>query len=117
MLKPSKETGMKIEEKGVIPDSIFWVGIGNISIYLIIYFLGCLNSGWTCSGDSMGGIMMVYALTIFIPQFLLFIFLTIYFIRKLTCIFRKEENERPSRRDWRKFIIYSSLSMFAYFIG
>jgi|GEM_PF-4085466 len=29
------------------------------------YLFGCYASDWKCSGDSMGGIMMVYAFTLF----------------------------------------------------
>ena len=30
-----------------------------------LYLFGCFLSDWKCSGDSMGGIMMVYAFSLF----------------------------------------------------
>lgn len=56
------------------------LGILNHIVYLVIVFLGCALSNFTCSGDSMGGIMMVYALTLFLPQI---IFEVVVFIQLL----------------------------------
>lgn len=47
---------------------------------LSVFALGCIVSGFQCSGDEMGGIMMAYALTIFIPQLLIGICVMGYFL-------------------------------------
>lgn len=56
------------------------LGILNHIIYLTIIFLGCALSNFTCHGDSMGGIMMVYALVLFVPQI---IFEVVVFVQLL----------------------------------
>ena len=45
-------------------------GVGTLSnlFPIVAYTLGCWNSDWTCSGDGMGGPMMLYALVFFIPN-------------------------------------------------
>ncbi len=43
---------------------------------LIFLLTGCVFSDWSCSGDNMGGVMLLYSLTIAIPNLILiFIFL------------------------------------------
>ncbi|WP_299735746.1 hypothetical protein [uncultured Endozoicomonas sp.] len=95
-----------MERKGIIKNSVFLLSSGNILIYLFVYGFGCLNSGWTCSGDNMGGIMMVYSLTIFIPQLVAFIYFTIHFLSKMVSALQRNQSEQLNRSDWVKIIIY-----------
>ena len=50
-----------------------WLSLGTINhaIFLAVIFFGYVTSGFKFHGDNFGGVMMVYALSIFIPQILL----------------------------------------------
>jgi hypothetical protein len=52
------------------------LGLGYLSVGIVIalFLLVGANSGWSFTGDSAGGIGLVYAATFFIPHLLLFLF-------------------------------------------
>ena len=64
---------MKISSKQEIEELNFYLSLGSIShiATLSIIFFGCWVSEFTCTGDDMGGVMMVYALSIAMPQILM----------------------------------------------
>ena len=48
----------------------FWLTLGviNHSIALVVLFIGCAYSGFSCQGDAMKSVLSIYAFTIFTPQ-------------------------------------------------
>lgn len=44
------------------------LGTLNHAIFLAVIYFGFVTSGFKFHGDNIGGVMMVYALTIFFPQ-------------------------------------------------
>lgn len=54
----------------------FWLILGTINhtIFLAVIFFGYVASDFQLHGDNFGGVMMVYALSIFIPQIIFEIF-------------------------------------------
>jgi hypothetical protein len=59
------------------------LGTINHLIFLAIIFFAYASSGFKTSGDSVGGIMMVYALSLFMPQFVFGVFILITTINSL----------------------------------
>lgn len=102
--------------KRIVSKFAFVIGAGNLVLFLGIYGLGCLISGGSCSGDSMGGLMTMYALTLFLPQLLIFIFFSCYFLIKAACVLRPNIENRPSTDDWKKIATYFLLAIFVVFI-
>lgn len=47
-----------------------------------VYFLGCVNSDFTCTGDGMGGPMMAYALSLFVPNAAIVLFCFVLIVCK-----------------------------------
>ena len=48
----------------------FWLTLGaiNHSITLLVLFIACAYSGFSCQGDAMKSVLSIYAFTIFTPQ-------------------------------------------------
>ena len=67
------------------------LGLGYLSIGIVValFLLAGANSGWSFTGDSAGGIGLVYAATIFLPHLLLFLF-TLVAITIQSIIYWKE---------------------------
>lgn len=56
---------------------LLYLGLVVSTLPLVVLTYGCKLSNWTCTGDVMGGVMMVYALTAFLPNLCLFFVLMI----------------------------------------
>ena len=48
----------------------FWFNLGSINhcIALLVVALGCVISGFSCTGDTMNQLLSIYTFTIFTPQ-------------------------------------------------
>jgi len=84
------------------------LGVANNIFPLFVFFLACYASDFTCHGDSAGGIMMVYALGFFIPQVIVFILITIYFI----VVFSKS----VANLGWESFSVRDKASLSVYLV-
>ena len=103
---------MNIEEarNHVINKAMYLVGVSNNLFPLLILFIGCFNSDFTCHGDRMGGIMMLYALVFYIPQMVIFVVVALYFSIVCYKANQKDIENIYSKRD-RYFIITYLLSI------
>ena len=62
---------------------LFYVGVINHLIFIAIKYYVCAITDFTCTGDTAGGYMMMYAFTFFFPQLAIGIAVLIYFIIKI----------------------------------
>lgn len=103
---------MNFANNRIISKTEFLISFGNILLFLVIYGGACLLNGGSCSGGSMGGAMMLYSFTAFLPQLLLFIYFAGFYLYKAACVFKHQENERPNSTDWGLIFVYVSLVLY-----
>ncbi len=65
---------------GCIKPRMFCLGFINNLVYVAIFSFGCIMTDFRCSGDVMGGIMMVYAIGLFVPQLVIAGKVFLYFV-------------------------------------
>jgi len=86
------------------------IGSINHSIFLMFILLGCTLSGFQCSGDSMGGLMMVYGIVVF--PFSVFIEV-IVLIALLVLLVMGKAREASNKLT----LLFSSTFLLSFFVG
>lgn len=86
-------------ENYIIDKRVLGLAVLNHGAHSLVFFLGCAASGFTCHGDSMGGLMMLYALSIFLPQLALFVVMAGYFSRNFFLMLVAAHHGTLARRD------------------
>lgn len=75
-LASSLASGYSLEMNPIIkkyPRLLLILGFVGTLIPVVFYLAGCILSEGRCSGDSMGGVMMVYGIVLFIPNVIVLI--------------------------------------------
>ena len=86
------------------------IGSLNHSILLMFILLGCTLSGFQCSGDSMGGLMMVYGIIIFPFAVLTEVIVIISLLVFLVMGKAKEVSNKL-------ILLFSSTFLLSFFVG
>lgn len=85
-----------------ISNRLFWLAIFNHILY-VIFVLGIFAlAGFKTHGDGVGGLMMVYGLTFFVPQLIIGIYIFAY----MTSFMLKSISRGICRSDLTRLLIY-----------
>ena len=75
----------------------FWLNLGaiNHAICLVVLFIGCSVSSFSCQGDAMKSVLSIYAFTIFTPQVALEMILLLAIFLVCNSLQEFRDNKRP----------------------
>lgn len=101
-----KEEKNELRNKRIISNLVFWIATGNVLLFVAIKLTGCMLASGIIPGDRTGWFIMLYTMTIFVPQILFFIVMSLFLIYKGAQVIRKDESKKPSDGDWALIGIY-----------
>ncbi|MFT5276275.1 MAG: putative membrane protein [Saprospiraceae bacterium] len=86
---------MTLEDK--LKTVSFWLRLGilNHLVAVAVIVLGCAYSGFTCQGESMKGVLSIYAFTLFTPQLALEVILLIALLLVSDSLHEFRKNRLP----------------------